>query len=236
MRPFVLLVCVLSCVVAACGDRVESDTAPIVSSVPFVDGERLRYGLIDDMGAKIAEGTLTVSRSGDSLRLDQSYRSLVQESTDTANILVHPETLRPHLMERVVQGPDGTAEYRATYGSDSRTVDLERDDEQPRTLKLPAHAYDNESSLWLWRALPFADDYDARYVSVNTVERSRQTVAVTVTARERLEVPAGAFETWRVQVRNGRATGVAWVSVDTPHQVVQWDNGEVTFRLEAVVR
>jgi hypothetical protein len=233
VKPLALLVLVLSCALVACGERVESSTTPVVSTVPFMEGERLQYGLHDDAGAKIGEGILTASRAGDALRLEQSYKSLVQESTDTASTLVHPQTLRPHLMERVVQGQGSKQEYLATYGPDSRTVDLEREDEKPRMLKLPEHAYDNESSLWLWRTLPLADDYEAQYVSVNPVEGSRQTVSVSVTARERLEVPAGAFETWRLQVRNGRATRVAWVNLDAPHQVVQWDNGEVIFRLEA---
>jgi hypothetical protein len=46
-------------------------------------------------------------------------------------------------------------------------------------------------------------------------------------------VPAGSFDTWRLQVRNGRATRVAWVNIEAPHEVVQWDNGSVVFRLEA---
>ena len=31
---------------------------------------------------------------------------------------------------------------------------------------------------------------------------------------------------------NGRATRVAWINADAPHQVLQWDNGSTVFKLE----
>ena len=52
-------------------------------------------------------------------------------------------------------------------------------------------------------------------------------------ARETIEVPAGSFEAWRVIVRNGRAIRSAWINVEAPHQLLQWDNGDLIFRLTA---
>ena len=107
-----------------------------------------------------------------------------------------------------------------------------RNDAPPRVLSLSGSAYDNDSSLWLWRTLALADGYTQRYVSVNAVDGTRQTVSLAITARQRVTVPAGGFDTWRLQVRNGRATGVAWINVQPPYQVVQWDNGSLVFQLE----
>ena len=39
------------------------------------------------------------------------------------------------------------------------------------------------------------------------------------------------FEAWRILLRNGRAVRTAWISIDPPHRVVRWDNGEVIFEL-----
>ena len=44
-------------------------------------------------------------------------------------------------------------------------------------------------------------------------------------------MPAGTFETWRLQIRNGRATRIAWINIEAPHEIVQWDNGSSIFRL-----
>ena len=64
------------------------------------------------------------------------------------------------------------------------------------------------------------------------MDRNQQTVILRVIDRQTVEVPAGTFEAWRLQVRNGRATRVAWINVDAPHQIVQWDNGSIVFRLK----
>ncbi len=64
------------------------------------------------------------------------------------------------------------------------------------------------------------------------MSRSQITVRLSVAQQERVEVPAGIFETWRLQVRSGRATRVAWIGVDYPHPLVRWDNGEQIFLLE----
>ena len=107
-------------------------------------------------------------------------------------------------------------------------------EEDEREFRLSEHAYDNESSLWLWRTLDLAEGYEARYVSVNALERSQQTVNLRVIDRRTVEVPAGEFDVWRLQIRNGRATRVAWIEVAPPHRVVQWDNGVTLMRLEAI--
>ena len=102
---------------------------------------------------------------------------------------------------------------------------------QDGDLALRAHAYDNESSLWLWRAIAFAEGYEQHYVSANPFERSQQTVDLRVPQRETIAVPAGTFETWRILLRNGRAVRTAWISVEAAHQVVRWDNGDLIFEL-----
>lgn len=132
-----------------------------------------------------------------------------------------------------MQSRDEVNEYRGQYAADGSSVTMTTGDEdaKERTLDLPRHAYENESSLWLWRTLPLTDDYTSRYVSVNTIERTRQTVELEVTGQQRMTVPAGTFDTWRLQVRNGRATRVVSINIEAPHQVVQWDNGDTVLFL-----
>lgn len=215
----------------ACGGGTPAAADRIVTRVPFAAGERLSYGLYDSAGALVGRGVLTVTAQPGGLALGQQYARPDEQPNDTSAAVVDATTLAPRTVERIVAS-DGHA-YRATYAADGSDVELVRDDDKPRTLSLPPDAYDNESSLWLWRTAELGEDYRARYVSVNAVERTRQLVSLTVTGRERVEVPAGTFETWRLQVRNGRATRVAWIHVDAPHELVQWDNGTLLFKLEA---
>ena len=225
---------------AACVGGTRPDNPAVVDSVPFEAGERAVYALHNNRGEGVARGTLSVTRDGDDLLLAQSYTRLDGdgEPTDEVFVTVDATTLAPLRLVRTVQTADGEDRYTAGYEAVSEaaatvlfdsTVDGKS---ERRELDLGEHYYDNESSLWLWRTLDFAQGYEQRYTAVNHLERNQQTVILRVIDRQTVEVPAGTFEVWRLQVRNGRATRVAWINVDAPHQIVQWDNGSIIFRLE----
>ena len=217
-------------------------------SPPFAPGERLAYTLHDELGTVVAEGFLSVSDSGGDLLLQQEFVAKgaaegAEPGRDTIEVVVDPAAFKPSRGSRVIAEP-GTGEssaveryewrYRSEDGESQLEVARIRDGKaEEDNLRLREHHYDNESALWLWRALDLAEGYEASYVSVSATDGAQQTVDLRVTQRESVEVPAGRFDTWRLQVRTGRATGVAWINVEAPHEIVQWDNGRVIFRLAA---
>jgi hypothetical protein len=232
---------------AACaGGGGSSDTVDPVAQIPFAAGEELTYRLLDADGEPIGHGVLSVEAiegDGGTLRLVQRYTGVEPEDggptpADTSTVTVDATTLRPRSMERVIEGPDGVRRYAGAYsieGEEARLVATASDedgDEDAHELELRDHAFENESSLWLWRTLAFAEEYEARYTSVNVVEASQQTAELRMTGQQTITVPAGTFDTWRLQIRNGRATRVAWINVEPPHEIVQWDNGTLLFQLE----
>ncbi|RLT27036.1 MAG: DUF3108 domain-containing protein [Chloroflexi bacterium] len=231
-----LVVC--AALFGACGPGASGAKAePIVGSVPFADGERLTYSIRADLGASGGKGTLSVRRDGANLRLEQRYEEVsppagVTPNTDTTTVVAGAGDLRPTSMLREQSGRDQSHRYAADYAADGKTVSVSQDTDKPKSIPVPEIIYDNESSLWLWRTLVLADGYHARYVSLDAVGKTRQTVDLTVTGKQNIIVPAGTFEAWRLQVRNGRATRVAWINVAAPHQIVQWDNGAQVFQLE----
>ena len=238
---------------AACaGASPSGQTAAIVAQVPFAPGERLVYAIRDAQGARLGTGTLAVVVAADGhLSLRQSYEeasppSGLPPSVDAAAVEVDAKTLEPSAGTRQVARREGTVApvdgYTWTYGEVGgkdvlRSTAVKHG--KPPSLKdvtLRDHYYDNETSLWLWRTLAFAEGYDAFYVSANGVEQEQQTVNVSIRQRERVEVPAGSFEAWRLIFRSGRAVRTAWVNVNAPHEVVKWDNGDVIFVLESTGR
>ena len=248
-----LVVAAVALTVACAGGGTAGGTADIVARVPFASGERLVYALHDNTGAVVARGELWVIERGDGqLVLTQDYEELaapasLEPTRDLAWVVVEQATLQPLEGFRSIIRRNAAAGtsletfswgYRRGAGEEARetlVTAVERDGElEESELRLRGHAYDNESSLWLWRTLALSDSYEARYVSVNHAERSQQTVILRVTGRQTVDVPAGAFDSWRLQVRNGRATRVAWIEVKPPHRVVQWDNGSLVFRLESI--
>lgn len=235
---------------AACGPATPSaETVDIVSQIPFIDGEVYRYSLTNDRGEVFGEGVFRTETAGDWFVLVQTFTEAepppdVPATSDEVAVLVRRENLEPESGTRNTTGRDGDGgvtreqtrwSYRAEDGEPIvliESLDADGGVTDERTVgPLRDHYYDNESSLWLWRTLPFEVDWERNYVSMNPFQGSQQTVNLWVSARQTIEVPAGTFDVWRLQVRNGRAVRVAWINAEAPHQIVQWDNGTVVFRL-----
>jgi hypothetical protein len=221
-------------------------TSDVFVAVPWAEREQLTYDLLDDFGELLGTGTLEARREGDLLVLEQHYEEVeapagVAPTSDTVVLVVDGTTLRPLRGERqtVRRASDGTVtaeSYVWAYELDGDSVRMtsvrERNGSRDeRGLTVRDHYYDNESSLWLWRAIAFADAYEEYYVSVNAIERSQQTVNLRVPQVETVSVPAGEFEAWRILLRTGRAVRTAWIEVAPPHRILRWDNGDVIFEL-----
>jgi len=224
---FALVLLVLG--VACSSGTATVDTAEVVTTVEFPAGERLEYRLIE-AGEELGDGTLLTEQTEDGWRFEQRYTSATVEGASDVSVADVDSMLRPRSSERTITHEDGRAdsyavEYRPGDERYVSTVTQAGEDPEVREFELREHAYDNESSLWLWRTLDLHEDFEARYVSVNPFERSQQVVDVSVTERTTIEVPAGEFEVWRVQILNGRATRIAWIEVAAPHRIIQWDNG-----------
>lgn len=250
-RPLLLVALAgLVALFAACGPATPSaETVDIVSQIPFVDGEVYRYSLTNDRGEVFGEGVLTTLADEDGFALFQAFTEAdpppgVAPTTDVISVQVRRDNLQPVGGRRSTNGRDGdggatSEETRWSYGTEQgepiasiQSLDEDGGIADERTVgPLRDHHYDNESSLWLWRTLPFEVDWERNYVSMNPFQGSQQTVNLWVSARQIIEVPAGSFDVWRLQVRNGRAVRVAWINAQAPHQIVQWDNGTTVFRL-----
>jgi hypothetical protein len=218
-------------------------------SHPWVAGERYTYALSDAGGNVVGEGVLTTSADAGRLVLEQHYTEAnpparATPTTDAIRVIVDATTMRPleGQRETLRRDADGqTSAQRETwrYTGAGDAVRLETHQEGSNAavagaLAVRAHFYDNESSLWLWRAIGFVEGYERLYVSVNPFERSQQTVSLRVPRREPMTVPAGTFDTWRVILRSGRAVRTAWINTAAPYQVIRWDNGDLVFELTKI--
>jgi hypothetical protein len=246
-RGAALLGAAAALLLAACSSSSGGgETEDIVAQVPFRDGERFVYQLIDRDGALVGRGTFTTTRDGDAFALTQSYDEAGEASEgrtaiDASRAIVDASTLRPRSMERTILGRDGDDDETVTavYETDAegepvvRTTRVTGDDERERDLDLREHHYEDQSSLWLWRTLALGEDLDVRYTAVDPREGSQVTANAIQVDRQVRESPAGAFDTWVIQIRTGRETANVWVHVEPPHEVVRFDNGRLFFELES---
>ncbi len=184
--------------------------------------------LKDNAGRETARGTFTIAVAGGETSLKQLYAS--GANSDETTVIVDSGSLKPMSSNRVILGSGSDQTIEATYTEDG--VIIKQGDKQSG-LSVPEHSYDNDSSLFLWRTIDFTDGYEARYVTIITNRRSRQTVHLNVMGKEQVTVPAGQFNAWRLEVRTSNAKQVAWLA-DTPARtLLKYDNDRgVTWELE----
>ena len=98
-------------------------------------------------------------------------------------------------------------------------------------LCVPEHAYDNDSSLFIWRTLKFEKGYNVMYSAVFSNRRDTQTVTLTVGAKEIVKTPAGDIEAWIVDLNADQLTQRAWFATTPDHKLVAYQNESFFFRL-----
>jgi hypothetical protein len=219
--PAALLLAPILIASLACSSGGSSQPASdIVSTIPWGQTESLNYVLHDKSGKQTATGTLSIKVNGAETDLTQDYRT--GSSSDVTTVEVDSQTLKPKSSDRAITGTNDDQQIQATYTND--TVVIKQGDKKQSGLTVPEHAYDNDSSLFLWRTIDFHEGYAASYVTIITNRRSRQNVDLKVTGRESVTVPAGQFQAWRLEIKTANANQVAWIA-DTPARtLVKYDN------------
>jgi hypothetical protein len=210
----------------ACGGDSGPPASDIVSTIPWRGDEELRYILKDEDGVLVAEGVLLIDVIDDRTNLAQSFGNAAETTRDDSTANVDSRTLKPFSSVRRIVNDGEEATVEATYTTDG--VLIKQGDKQSG-LSVPEHAYDNDTSLFLWRTIPFAEGYKASYITIITNRRSRQKVTLEVTGKETVRVPAGEFQAWRLEIKTTNAKQVAWYA-DTPARpLVRYDNDRGLF-------
>ena len=243
-RPALLLALSLVAILLAACTLAEEEPLPaqdVVDSIPWKVGEETSYTILD--GDKVlGTGVLRIDQEDGHLRLSQHYQN--PDFDDHSSVLVDAQTLKPIEGERVITGEDGVLRIEVHYSSGiaeiERIATEEGKAEERRIdrLDVPEHAYDTGASLFLWRTIPMQVDYRAAYRSMATavVGKSQENrVTLRVLREETVEVPAGTFEAWRVEIRApGGVRQTAWYSTDSARHLLKYDDGQYTFVLESV--
>lgn len=239
------LVALLALAGAACNSQPSlrgTENIPI-RGIPWTDGEETHYALKNDDGQRIGSGTLRIERDGATFRLVQSYQAHTEANrspTDTDEMVsvVNAADLKPLRFERRANNDGDLYQVEAQYTGGQVLATFTRGSRsQDRETSLPEQAYDNESLIFLWRAMPLEDQFGARIVAIAFDVTGRAILKPVATLRvvqqEQVEVPAGSFNAWRVEALTGGRTVTAWIGVEAPHYLVKYDSGRnVVYELE----
>ena len=227
----------LALALSACtSDAVNFVGQDVVASIPWGAAEEARYRLLDGDEVR-GTAVLRIERDeGDQVAFRQDFAG--GEFKDEVVAVVAEPTMRPASVERVIEGPKGARRWEVSY-SDGQALVVQRSENDERTddLTVPSHSYDSASDVFLWRTIDFSVGYEATYVDILTATLAKpQIISVTlkVTGKERVEVPAGSFDAWRVEVRSSGRTQKAWYADDDRRTLVRYDNGDLVFELLSV--
>jgi hypothetical protein len=170
----------------------------------------------------------TIATTGNETTLTTRYES-PNGNSDTTTVVVDAATLKPVSSLREIQNdnPDDEDRITVAYTDDGATISTGDGDKQSG-MSVDEHSYDNDTSLFLWRTIAFAEGYESSYITVITNRRDDQQVVLRVTGKETITVPAGQFDAWRLEVVTSNARQVAWFA-DTPEKpMVRYDNDRET--------
>jgi hypothetical protein len=242
---------------AACAQLDETETQDIVTNIPWGSEESLTYTLKED-NKVIGRTTLSIDRDGDRLLLTQ--RSSDDDGNiDESVVTVDAETLKPIRASKSITDEDQRNAAESCYESeggeqcpdeklDAAECDSgiivgieehvfdpidEATPDVPRRAPLcvPEHSYDNDSSLFIWRTIPFEEGYLANYTTIITGARRKQTVRIEVLDRV-TETPIGDYDAWLVDIAADGKTQRAWFSAEDDHRLLAYQNGSFTFELD----
>ena len=223
----------------ACGLQPEKapPTADLAITIPWPDQEQAQYVLLDRKSKKeTGRGTLSVAKQGDQYELGQHFSNTKGE-TDDSSVFVDAQTLKPISFHRTQALKNQTQEVKGDYDAVQGIVNITEvkgEEDRPVPLRLAKNYYDNDTALFLWRAIPFAEGYTAAYFTVLTGSGTQAIVEIEITGKEEVTVPAGTFQAWKMEVRSSGVKQFAWFA-DTPqHPLVQYNNSIQLFQLTAL--
>jgi hypothetical protein len=173
---------------------------------------------VKNNGNVVGRSVLTVDTQGAQTVLTQDFTG---DTTDKSMVTVDSQTLKPISSSRHIVAKDDDVTIEATYTATD--VSIKQGDKQSG-LSLPDHAYDNDTSLFLWRTLPFEVGWQGSYNTVITNRRSRQKVNLFVVRRETVKLSSGEYNAWRLEVKTSNATQTAWYADSLRRELLRYDN------------
>ena len=245
----VAIACCLTWVAAAgCASTVNApERTDIVTQIPWTAPETHTYELRENNKPK-ATTTLSVAKDGDAFVLTQRTTDDAGNS-DEAVTKVDASTLKPLSAVHTIIDKDQKRVSDAAYEdaekdcTSKRVVKIkqstfkppdaaEPDSTRSNPLCVPEHAYDNDSSLFIWRTLTFEKGYTVTYTTVFSNRRDTQTVTLRVKDKETIKTPAGDFEAWVIDLSADQVTQRAWIATTPDHRLLAYQNESFFFRLK----
>lgn len=211
-------------------------------AAPWGAGESSEYAVTDVNGqaAGIAHYEITAGQSPNNGSGWSIRREIAAQGVNETVAVETTDDYRPltSTVTRSTVSQPGEETVKATY--DRGQVDMELTTMQNVTTyertNIPSDARDSNVLLPIVRALPLAEGYATRIQSFLPISGLMETFTVSVLDTETVTVPAGTFETFKVELRTNDYTTLAWYAQEEARVLVKYEDGrnQGTFELTNV--
>lgn len=203
---------------------------PLPLTVPWGDQEEAVYSIRDQQGNEVGTGIWAIRRTEEGYEIHATFA--LGKVKDDISLIVRASDLKPIHGKRALTGTTNDFTLNTTYTDGALHISAQtKDGERSANLRLPVDAYDNDQLLVTLRALPYSDDYVARFTTIVPASGSQITTKLKVLGREMVETLAGTFEAYYVELNFASTRQWVWYAVEAPHHIVKYDNGKTVFLL-----
>ena len=202
---------------------------------PWVDGEEMQLDIKFPAGLKIGAACYRVNADETNGQKIWRLRTrlVAASSQQFSRVEVEAGSFKPiHCRWKI----SAIGECDVTYLPGHAELKIVGEDEVKK-IDLSGVVYDNEEVAQLIRRLPLASGYNTTvHTFTGLGGGSIIPVQVAVTGSEKLEVPAGTFDCYKVELSFVGQSQTFWYSTDEHHYVVQFKGGGVIAVLAAVTQ
>jgi len=204
---------------------------PELLPVPWGDGDELHLEMKLPTGLSVGYQIYRIGKfekEGRALWECSAWQIVtLNNQAGKSRVLVDQETFAP-IKSQWKHSLLGEAE--ATYDKNKVVIKLANKDE-PTTLKLDSTTYDNEQGAELFRRLPMKVGYKTKVNIIPILTATQVPLGLEVSKIETIEVPAGEFECFRLDLDIGQTF---WISNDDNRYLVKFEAGGVAANLTKV--
>ncbi|TWU49840.1 DUF3108 domain-containing protein [Rubripirellula reticaptiva] len=195
---------------------------PELLAVPWGDGDETQYELKLQNGMGIGTQIWRVAKSqlnGNPVWECNTWQVIsINGQKHISQVFADPKTFAPieSTWSHTLLG-----KAKADYGKGEVTIRMAGKDE-PTTLKIDGTNFDNEQGSEVFRRLPLSVGYKTSMSVVSSLGSAKVSLGIEVTKLETIEVPAGKFECFRMQIDIGQTF---WISNDAHRYIVRFEAG-----------
>ena len=217
--------------IIALANKYLTSAMPLMPA-PWVDGEEMQLDIKFPTGFKIGSACYRVyagEANGQKIwRLSSHLWAVTQQSS---RVEVEADSFKPiHCRWKIGVIGDADVAYSPGY-AELKTLGKDG----VTKIDLTGVVYDNEEVIQLMRRLPLASDYKTvLHIFTGLGGGNVIGLEAKVTAQEKVEVPAGTFDCFKVELSMVRQT--FWYSTDAHHYLVKFEGGGVIGALAAVAQ